>query len=268
MKQILSGVVATIILVTQINKASADAYWNNNNGQVPGGDRSWNNAANWSGTGVPTLPSAAGAGSAIINPWDTPSNWPIVNSSGNTANDVYLSTGGSLSVVNGGSLVASSYITGIWGNSGVTDVSGGLLQAGNFLVGRGSFDGDISISGGNIVANFLEIRTAGGAKFDISGGTVSTTTFSIYNPGGGAGMNIGANGSFVAAISELGNINYWINNQSMTANNGLAGWRLNVDTVSQSGKLVVTAVPEPSTFASFGMGLALLVATRSFRRKS
>jgi len=130
----------------------------------------------------------------------------------------------------------------------VTDVSGGLLQAGNLLLGNGGFDGKINISGGNVVANYLSI-----------------------NVGGGALMNIGANGSFVAAASNLGNINYWINNNAILAENGTAGWAINVDTTSQSGKVVLTAmntVPEPSTFASFGMGLALLVATRSFRRKS
>jgi hypothetical protein len=264
MKQILSGIVATVVLIAQIEKASADVTWNNNNGSAPGGDRSWGNAANWLGGS----PSAPGAGNAIVKPWPNLTQMPIVNTLGNTADQVYLTEGSSLSVVQGGSLLVNAYVTGQWNNVGVTDVSGGLLQTGNLLVGSGSFDGDINISGGNIVANFLEIKTAGGAKFDISGGTVSANTFSIYNPGGGAGMNIGANGSFVAAISQLGNINYWINNQSITANNGLAGWTLNVDTASQAGKLVVTAVPEPSTFASFGMGLALLVATRSFRRKS
>ena len=77
-----------------------------------------------------------------------------------------------------------------------------------------------------------------------------------------------ANGAFIAAASNLVNINYWIANNNITANGGAAGWRINVDDTSIAGKVVVTAVPEPSTFASFGMGLALLVATRSFRRKS
>jgi len=171
-----------------------------------------------------------------------------VNTLGNTANQVYLTEGSSLSVVTGGSLLVNSYVTGQWYNCGVTDVSGGLLQAGNLLLGNGGFDGKINISGGNVVANYLSI-----------------------NVGGGALMNIGANGSFVAAASNLGNINYWINNNAILAENGTAGWAINVDTTSQSGKVVLTAmntVPEPSTFASFGMGLALLVATRSFRRKS
>ena len=244
MKQILSGIVATIILVTQINKASADVYWNNNNGSAPGGDRSWGNANNWIGGS----PAAASPANAIVKPWPNLQQMPIVNTLGNTANQVYLTEGSSLSVVQGGSLLVNAYVTGQWNNCGVTDVSGGLLQAGNLLLGNGGFDGKINISGGNVVANYLSI-----------------------NVGGGALMNIGANGSFVAAASNLGNINYWINNNAILAENGTAGWAINVDTTSQSGKVVLTAmntVPEPSTFASFGMGLALLVATRSFRRKS
>ena len=246
MKQILSGIVATIVLITQINKASADVNWNNNNGIAPGGDRSWGNAANWLGGS----PSAAGAGNAVVNPWNTASTWPIVNTLGNTANQVYLAAGGALSVVQGGSLLASSYITGQWGNSGVTDVSGGLLQAGSFYLGSGGFDGKINISGGNVVTDYLSINT-----------------------GGGALINIGTNGSFIAAASNLGNINYWINNNAIRAQDGLAGWAINVDTASQAGKVVLTAVnvasvPEPSTFATLGTGLVLLCATRSLRRRS
>ena len=246
MKQILSGIVATIVLVTQINKASADVYWNNNNGSAPGGDRSWGNANNWIGGS----PSAAGAGNAIVKPWPNLTQMPIVNTLGNTANQVYLTEGSSLSVVGGGSLSVSSYVTGEWNDCGVTDVSGGLLQAGSLLLGNGGFDGKINISGGNVIANYLSINTSRGAL-----------------------MNIGTNGSFVAAESNLANINFWINNNAIRAQDGLAGWVINVDTASQAGKVVLTAVnvasiPEPSTFATLGTGLVLLCVTRSLRRKS
>ena len=250
MKQILSGIVATIILIAQIEKASADVYWNNNNGSAPGGDRSWGNAANWSGGGAGTLPSAAGAGNAIVKPWPNLTQMPIVNTLGNTANQVYLTEGSSLSVVGGGSLSVSSYVTGEWNDCGVTDVSGGLLQAGSLLLGSGGFDGKINISGGNVIADYLSIDVRGGAL-----------------------MNIGTNGSFIAAASNLGNINFWINNNAIRAQDGLAGWAINVDTASQAGKVVLTAVnvasiPEPSTFATLGTGLVLLCVTRSLRRKS
>jgi len=250
MKQILSGIVATIILVAQFEKASADVYWNNNNGSAPGGDRSWGNAANWSGGGTGTLPSAAGAGNAIVKPWPNLTQMPIVNTLGNTANQVYLTEGSSLSVVSGGSLLVNSYVTGQWDNCGVTDVSGGLLQSGSLLLGNGGFDGKINISGGNVVADYFSI-----------------------NVGGGALMNIGTNGTFIAAASNLGSINYWINNNAIRAQDGLAGWAINVDTQSQAGKVVLTAVnvasiPEPSTFATLGTGLVLLCATRSLRRRS
>jgi len=252
MKQILSGIVATIILVAQFEKASADVYWNNNNGSAPGGDRSWGNANNWLGGS----PSAAGAGNAIVKSWPNLTQMPIVNTLGNTANQVYLTEGSSLSVVNGGSLVVNSYITGQWNNCGVTDVSGGLLQAGSLYLGGIhepqdlAFDGKINISGGNVIADYLSIDVRGGAL-----------------------MNIGTNGSFTAASSNLGNINYWINNNAIRAQDGLAGWAINVDTESQAGKVVLTAVnvasiPEPSTFATLGTGLVLLCATRSLRRRS
>jgi hypothetical protein len=241
MKPILFGFFTALILVAQSENASADVYWNNNNGSAPGGDRSWGNGSNWIGGS----PAAAATANAVVKPWPDLQQMPIVNTLDNSANQVYLTEGSSLSVVQGGSLLVNAYVTGAWNNTGVTDVSGGLLQAGNLLVGNGSFDGDINISGGNIVANFIEIKNAGGAKLDISGGTVSTTTFSIYNPGGGVGMNIGANGSFVAGISELGNINYWIGNKSITANGGASGWEIKVDTTIQAGKVVLTAVRVP-----------------------
>jgi len=240
-KRFCPSALIVITLIIFVEKASADVYWNNNNGSAPGGDRSWGNANNWIG-GSPAVASPA---SAIVKPWPNLQQMPIVNTLGNTANQVYLTEGSSMSVVEGGSLLVNAYVTGQWNNCGVTTVSGGLLQTGNLLLGSGSFDGDINISGGNIVANFIEIKNAGGAKLDISGGTVSTTTFSIYNPGGGVGMNISGSGSFVAANSQLGNINYWINNKSITANGGASGWEINVDTTIQAGKVVLTAVRVP-----------------------
>ncbi len=240
MKHILSKITVAILFVASMQYASADSIWNNNNGQSGGNNRNWAYSSNW----IYGLPDSGT--NVKISEWALSADaYPIVSTMGNTANQVYLNLGATLSVVNGGSLLVNSYITGQWNNTGVTDVSGGLLQTGNLLLGNGGFDGKLNISGGSVSANYLSINTGGGAK-----------------------INIGQNGSFVAAASNLGSINYWINNNSIQANNGLAGWTINVDTTSQAGKVVVTAVPEPSTLASLGMGLVLLVATRSLRKKS
>jgi len=242
MKQILSGIVATIILVTQINKASATTvYWNNNNGT---GDRSWSVSSNWNG-GAPTSGDTA---LIMGTEWSISlANMPIVSTANNFANQIYIRSGAGLSVTAGGLLNATDLITGQNGNSNVVDISGGgqITLSGILNLGVGNYDGKVNISNGSLLANGLSINSTGGA-----------------------GINIGANGSFVAAASNLGNINYWVANNNITANSGAAGWRINVDTTSQAGKVVVTAVPEPTTLASLGMGLMLLVATRSLRKKS
>ena len=236
MKQIISKFPLLLVVLSLFSSVHADVYWNNANGS---GDRSWGNAANWAGGGTGLLPSASGAGNAIIKPWPVLSQFPIVNTLNNTANEVYLTEGSFLSVVTGGSLVSSAYVTGQWNNTGVTDISGGLLQTGSLLIGNGAFDGKVNISGGNVVANYLSINTTGGAL-----------------------MNIGVNGRFTAPISNLGNINYWIANNAIIAENRTAGYSINVDTTSSSGNVILTTVPEPSTLSTFGFGLVLLLAHR------
>ena len=214
--------------------AFGDVYWNDNNGTLPGGDRNWANAANWIGG----LPSAPGAGSAIVYPWYVPSTFPIVSTAGNTANQVYIAANASLGIT-GGDLSATDLITGAWGNSGMVTVSGGNLNLSGLLnMGAGGYDGDVSISSGRITAGNLSIQGAG---------TI---------------MDISGTGSFVApSAANLANINYWVNNShTITANGGAAGWAINIDTTTLPGNVILTAsqVPEPSAFALFGLGAAVL----------
>ena len=240
MKHILYKLTAAILFVAPMFNASATTvYWNNNNGT---GDRSWSVTSNWNG-GAPTS-----ADTALImgTEWGI-SLMPIVSTANNYANQIYVRAGAGLSVTAGGLLTATDLITGQNGASNVVDISGGgqITLSGILNHGVGNYDGKVNISNGSLLANNLSINSTGGA-----------------------GINIGANGAFIAAASNLGNINYWVANNNITANSGAAGWRINVDTTSQAGKVVVTAVPEPSTLASLGMGLVLLVATRSLRKKS
>lgn len=234
MKQIISASLAMGFAFLSAIQSKADVYWNNG-----GGDRSWGNASNWAGGGTGLLPSASGAGNAIVKPWPVLSQFPIVNTLNNTANDVYLTEGSFLSVVTGGSLITSKYITGQWNNTGVTDISGGLLQAGQLLIGNGTFDGKVNISGGDVVADYLSINTSGGAL-----------------------LNIGINGRFMAPVSNLSNINYWIANNAITAENGTAGYTINVDTTSSAGNVILTTIPEPSALGALGVGLVLFFANR------
>ena len=233
----LSALVFSMALGTS---SFADVYWNDNNGTPPGGDRNWANAANWIGG----LPSAPGAGSAIVYPWYVASTFPLVSTAGNTANQIYIATDASLGIT-GGDLSAIDLITGIWGNSGMVTVSGGNLNLSGLLnMGAGStsvnhYDGDVSISSGRITAASLSLNADSLATMDISG-----------------------TGSFAApAAANLANINYWINNShKITANGGAAGWSINEDTTTLPGYVILTAVmvPEPSTFALFGLSLAFL----------
>ena len=204
----------------------ADVSWNGSTSS------DWSLAANWTGG----LPSAGGAGNAVINP-GAPFATPFVSTLGNTTvGQTYVSIGAGLNVVSGGQLSTVDLITGIWGNSAAVNVSGGGLNISGLLnMGAGGYDGDVVISGGTVTSSGLSINTLGGAGMDISG-----------------------SGSFITAASQLGNINYWVANNNITANGGGPGWLINIDTVSQPGSLVLTAVavPEPGLAMLLGLGLA------------
>ena len=227
MNQIISPLVF-VLFVALSPFATADVYWNNNNGA---GDRSWANAANWIGG----LPSAPGAGNAVIKPWPDLSQTPIVNTTGNTANQIYLEGGSFFTLVAGGGLTSTALITGQSDNAGVVDIAGGVFQTGNLLLGNGGYDGKLNISAGEVIANVLSINTSGGAL-----------------------INIDAGGKFTAPDSNLGNINYWIANNAIIAENGLSGYSINVDTFSSPGNVVLTVLPEPGTVGLLGFSALLL----------
>jgi hypothetical protein len=104
-------------------------------------------------------------------------------------------------VVEGGSLTSTALVTGQFESTGIVDIAGGVFQTGNLLLGNGGFDGKLNISAGEVIASNLSINTSGGAL-----------------------MNIGLLGSFTAPIINLNNVNFWINNNAITAENGIAGF--------------------------------------------
>ena len=230
------AVLTALAIITVLpGAAQADVIWNGSSSS------DWATAANWTGG----LPSDLLAGNAIINP-GSPNATPLVSTAANTTiGQLYLSTGGALQVVTGGSLsVASDLVTGVFGNSGVVDVSGGTLTLGGYLnMGAGGFDGKVNISGGTVTAANLSINTTGGAL-----------------------MNLGGSGTFIAPSSNLGNINYWVTHNAIIANGGASGWSVNVDTLSQPGSVVLTAVPEPSAWAMLVLSSCILVMVLRRRR--
>ncbi|MEI6657945.1 MAG: PEP-CTERM sorting domain-containing protein, partial [Planctomycetota bacterium] len=96
-------------------------------------------------------------------------------------------------------------------------------------------------------------------------GVVQSAALSI-NASGGAGMNISGSGKYITAISQLGNVNYWVNNNIIKANNGAPGWSVVVDTTTDPTKVMLTVVPEPSVTALGAVGMAV-VAWRRLRRR-
>lgn len=213
--------------------AQADVYWNGT------ASTDWTNPSNWTNG----FPSDIGAGNTILNP-GSPFT-AVVSTSGNTTTgQVYVSVGGGLNVVPGGQLTTTDLVTGAFGNSGGVIVTGGLLTMSGYLnLGANAFDGKIAISGGIVQSAALSI-----------------------NSSGGAGMNISDSGKYITDISQLGNVNYWVANNIIKANDGAAGWSINVDTTTDPTKVILTAVPEPASFALAAIGAAAVALGRLRKR--
>ena len=188
----------------------------------------WTNSSNWSSSTPPS------AGDTVILNQGSPYT-PVVSTAGNpTTGQIYLGITGGLNIFPGGVLSMTDFITGNWGNSSGTIVTGGQMTMSGILnLGAGGFDG----------------------KIDISGGIVQSALLSI-NSTGGAGMNISGNGKYIVDVSMLNNVNYWVANNTIKANNGAAGWSINVDTTTDPSKVILTAVPEPATLALAAIGAA------------
>ena len=226
------ALVCTAVLCGMHSPVLADVYWSGT------ASTEWTNSANW----VNGVPPTTGV-NVVLNQGSPYT--PVVSTSGNpTTGQIYLGVGGGLNMFPGSILSMSDFITGNWGNSGGTIVTGGQMNMSGYLnLGAGGYDG----------------------KIDISGGVVQSAALSI-NASGGAGMNISGSGKYITAISQLGNVNYWVSNNIIKANNGAPGWSVVVDTTTDPTKVMLTVVPEPSVTALGAVGMAV-VALRRLRRR-
>lgn len=230
--RVVAGVlICGAILGGMQSPARSDVFWG---GTV---STDWTDSANWVG-GVPPT-----AGVNVVLNQGSPYT-PVVSTSGNpTTGQIYLGIGGGLNMFPGGLLSMSDFITGNWGNSGGTIVTGGTMNMSGLLnLGQNGNDG----------------------KIDISGGVVQSAALSI-NSSGGAGMNISGGGKYITDISQLGNVNFWVTNNIIKANNGAPGWSVVVDTTTDPSKVILTVVPEPGVTA---LALAGAAAWLVVRRRS
>lgn len=227
-----SLVCAALLCGMQSPVMAGTVYWT---GTV---STAWTDSSNWVGSVPPS------AGDTVILNQGSPYT-PVVSSTGlSTTGQIYLGVTGGLNVFPGGALSLTDFITGNWGNSSGTIVTGGQMSMSGLLnLGAGGFDG----------------------KVDISGGVVESAALSI-NSSGGAGMNISGSGKYITDISQLGNVNYWVSNNIIRANNGAPGWSVVVDTTTDPTKVMLTVVPEPSVTALAVAGVAM-VAMRRLRRR-
>ena len=203
-------IAAVAAFTIMIGSVHSDVFWN---GSV---SSDWVDVKNWTGG----APSGADAGNVVINP-GSPFAKPAVKTPGvTTTGRIYLSTGAGLSVENGGELTATDLVTGNWGDSSTVSVTGGALNLRGILnLGAGGHDGDVKVSGGTVTASGLSINGVSGATLDISG-----------------------SGCVILPSSQLKNIDYWVANNYITANSGVAGWSLRVDSQSQPDKVTIKAV--------------------------
>lgn len=153
-------------------------------------DTAWDNAANWTPSGVP----AEDAGAAIVI------NSGTVAYNGNVSGDLTLGGGGSLTI-NGGSF--SQTAGPAWmnigngaGSAGTLTINGGSFSAGtsgNMRVGFGGGTGLLSVTGGTFSPAGLEISATGtllvGGTGVVNIGATFTTATGVIGVSGGT-LNI------------------------------------------------------------------------------
>jgi hypothetical protein len=195
----------------------------------------------------------------------------IINSATTSFGDVVATT--AISVNNGGTLGGTGNITTTAGDN-IVVADGGKLEA-----GLNGFAGKLTMALGTNATLDISAATAGVGtgwlRFDLGADTTAGTTYDQFNLTGGA-LKIGtANLSFADfdfnAIAGFGAGNYTLFQTTTAIDGSLSDSNSGTinglsSSLSISGtNLILTAVPEPSTWALIACSLATLVVLRRRR---
>jgi hypothetical protein len=260
----LKSVVALFAAMLAVN-ASADNAWT---GATL--DGLWSTPGNWS-LGVVPAPGL-GQGNTIIN--NQAGGSTVTVGAGTLASldgDLFAPEWGMTLNVDGGRLTQLSpgFVfapVGAAANPSTINVmNGGYLEVQELLIG----DNWWFNTAPGVVLNVSDTSTVKARGWTWIGGEINLTG-GLLDIGGDVNMNAGgqnnahvdiAGGTWIVRGADISaKVATWIGTGELTAYGGLGS--IVVDTLSIPGGTVITAVPEPSSFALLGLGSLLL-----FRRK-
>jgi len=240
-KKCICLISLVFLLSMTVGAFAADVQWDNS-----GGDRLWRTATNWDLNYVPTSADKAAIRNAsvlgpIIDSSTTAVVAQVVLGDWSSTNDTLTMTGGSLTT---SSWFVLGYSTS---NNGTLTMSAGTINCPSTLYVGNSGRGTIQITGGTITATTFGIAQLTGSVGDVflDGGTITCGTFSITTSGGA--MDI-TQGTLIVDGDVTSAINGYITSGQLTGYSGSG--TLNVDyNIRNPGKTTVTAQsPEKASY--------------------
>lgn len=231
------ALVALAYAGTTLSSQATTRYWNGNVSQ------DWAEPNNFQSDGA-NLPGVPESGDNVyLEAWGT--REPLLtNNNYAVLSQVFASK--NMTVAAGGELYAAYSVKIGWNGSATLNVAG-TLSADNHL-DVGGYNGGtaaMNVSGGAISVGGLYLNlngaSTGASYLNLTGGTVTEYGPLSINTTHPCTLNL-AGGTLILPDSNLGNVNYWINNShSIVAYNG--GGTVNVDTTTSPGNIILTGVP-------------------------
>jgi len=272
-KRLMYLVCFALVLVLVSNAAAVVTEWTNATG-----NRAWQDPGNWTagvpGTGIgidntlingvnhgdiagPIIGPAIAASTANGDTWGPEWGLGVDILGGSYSGPAFVgmvAVGDDINpaYINLGAMVGDSY-------------TGGSIEIVNFLIGDSWWwHGGPKVtynqwSGTCIASDYIWL----GGKMNLYGGyTKATNGFAMASVGQPSSITTldiaGGALSLPAAYETDGTVQSWIDNGYLIANGGAAGWFIKRDLITEPGRVVLTAIPEPATMILLGLGSLLL----------